>query len=85
MTEINYKIYDVLSDDSWAYESFVFKWSEVEGLYGLENEISGDEERREKVLTFSLWGRNEEIDGEGVSFISYLLGFLADKLTICSR
>lgn len=68
VTEITYKIYDVPADESWAYETYIFKGNEVEAFYGLENELSSNEERRLKVLMFSFFAWNTDVDTEGVSF-----------------
>ncbi|KAF8847502.1 FAD-binding domain-containing protein [Acephala macrosclerotiorum] len=73
VTEIEYKIYDVEEGDSWMYESFVFKGSQVDGLYGLENELEADEVRRSRVFMFSFWAWSLEIDTDGPVIFFFVL------------
>jgi FAD/FMN-containing dehydrogenase len=67
VTEFKYKIYDVPSNETWAYEAFIFTGDSVEAVAEKLNAISDDGTQPPELFTFFFFAWNQDIDTHGVS------------------
>jgi hypothetical protein len=67
VTEFEYKIYDVPSDDSWSYSMFIFTGDKVEAVFEQMNKLTQDENKVAEIINYSLFAWNPAIDPHGAS------------------
>lgn len=67
VTQFSYKIYDVPSNNSWAWESFVYTADKVEALYAQINALTEAGTQIAELFNYSFFARVPAIDLMNVS------------------
>ncbi len=69
VTQFSYKIYDVPSNNSWAWESFIYTADQVEALYAQINALTRTSTQLVELFNYSFFARIPAIDPANVSLV----------------
>ena len=62
VTQFSYKIYDVPSNNSWAWESFVYTADKIEALYAQINTLTRAGAQVVEIFNYSFFARMPAVD-----------------------